>query len=319
MGRHAVRAADSADGAAVSASAIVVVGSANMDLVVQVPRHPRPGETVLGREHFQNPGGKGANQAVAAARLGGDVAMIGRVGDDDAGCQLRDALIAAGVDASFVTVSDRPTGIALITVDDRGENAIVVSPGANDDLTGDVVGESGEVLAAARVCLLQLEIPDEAVAAATRLAGGHVIVNPAPARDLPAEVLTATTVLVPNATELAYLSGGDEAQDLDGAAAQAQQLGFDGAVVVTLGAAGACVIDGRTATPVAAPTVEAVDTTAAGDAFCGALAAALADDAELVEAVRWAVAAGACATRRSGAQQSLPTRDDVEALQREQS
>ncbi|CAN5909076.1 ribokinase [soil metagenome] len=293
---------------------VVVVGSCNLDLVVQVRRHPRPGETVLGTGHFENPGGKGANQAVAAARLGAAVAMVGRVGDDDAGRQLRDALTADGVDVSAVTTSTRPSGIALITVDEAGENAIVVSPGANDDVDGAAVDAHRELLTDAAVCLLQLEIPDAGVTAAARAAGGTVILNPAPARPLDDALLAATTILVPNASELAWLADADEAVDIDAAAAQARSLALHGAVVVTLGANGACVVHDDTVTHVAAPQVDAVDTTAAGDAFCGALADALARDAELVEAVRWATAAGACATLRSGAQRSLPDRAAVTAM-----
>lgn len=293
---------------------VAVVGSCNLDLVVRVPRLPRPGETVLGTEHLENPGGKGANQAVAAARQGSDVAMIGRVGDDEAGRQVRDALVAAGVDATGVTTSPRPTGTALITVNDDGENTIVVSPGANDDVSDAVVATHGDLLGDARVCLLQLEIPDAGVHAAARAAGGAVILNPAPARDLDPALRAATTVLVPNASELAWLIDGQEASDADAAADQARRLGFRGAIVVTLGRAGACVVSDDRVTPVAAPTVDSVDTTAAGDAFCGALADALARDAELVEAVRWAVAAGACAVGRMGAQRSLPDRHAVEAL-----
>ena len=294
---------------------VAVVGSLNRDVVVRVPRHPRPGETVLGHGHFENPGGKGANQAVAAARLGASVAMVGRVGPDDAGRRLRAALTGAGVDDHAVRTVDTPTGVALITVADDGENTIVVSPGANAEVSAADVGAHAGLLEAAAVCLLQFEIPAAAVAAAARHAGGVVVVNPAPARPLDDALLAATTVLVPNRGELASLVGGPPARDLDAVAAQARDLARRGvAVVVTLGPDGAVVVDGARVTAVAAPAVEPVDTTAAGDAFCGALAGALAGGADVVDATRWAVPAGTCATRSHGAQRSLPTRAQVQAL-----
>lgn len=291
---------------------IAVVGSANMDLVVQVSRLPRPGETVIGHRHFRNPGGKGANQAVAAARLGAPVAMVGRVGGDDDGAQLLASLSDDGVDTTHVRTGSTPTGLALITVDDEGENAIVVSSGANDDVDADDVDDAGAVIDDAAVCLMQLEIPDATVAEAARRCRGTVLLNPAPARTLSADLLTAVDVLIPNEHELAVLAG-DKPDD--GVAAAARTLGFDGTIVVTLGAEGAAIVDrdGST-TRVAAPQVEAVDTTAAGDAFCGAVAEALTRGAEIVEAVRWACAAGAAAATSLGAQSSLPTPDDVSAL-----
>lgn len=291
---------------------IVVVGSLNMDLVVEVPRLPRPGETVLGRRHFRNPGGKGANQAVAAARLGADVAMVGRVGDDEPGRQLLEALTAEGVGVERVRRTDTATGLAVVTVDDDAENAIVVSSGANDEV---VAADVGGAVEDAAVCLLQLEIPDAPVIAAATRCGGRVLLNPAPARHLPAALLHAVDVLIPNQHELAELAGVAGVDDGDAAAAAVSRLGFAGTTVVTMGAAGAVVVTAdRDVSHIAAPRVDAIDTTAAGDAFCGALAQALTAGAELPEAVRWACAAGAVAATRSGAQTSLPTAQDVADL-----
>ena len=187
---------------------VAVVGSLNLDLVIRVAELPGPGETVSGGDLFRNPGGKGANQAVAAARLGRRVAMVGCVGDDQAGRELLASLAAAGVDGSRVRVVEGvPSGTACITVSEDGENQIVVSPGANARLTPDDVAAAAAVRSAA-VTLLQLEVPLETVAAAARTAGGRVVLNPAPARALPAELLGQVDVLVPNRVELARLAGG---------------------------------------------------------------------------------------------------------------
>lgn len=294
---------------------VVVVGSLNLDVVVRAPHHPRPGETVLGHDHFENPGGKGANQAVAAARLGAHVAMVGRVGDDPAGAQLRTSLQANGVDLrALMTTRDVVTGAAFITVSDVGENTIVVSPGANAVLSAGDIGDHARLLETATVCLVQLEVSEEVVAAAVELAGGTVVVNPAPARELPDELLERVDVLVPNEGELAQLAGVDEVPgSLEALACLARSLPTP-RVVVTLGGRGAVVVDGAVVTEVAAPTVEVVDTTAAGDTFCGALAEAMVRGWDLVEATRWAVAAGACTVQASGAQRSMPTREEVQEL-----
>ena len=292
---------------------VVVVGSLNLDLVVQVARHPAPGETVLGGDSARHPGGKGANQAVAAARLGRRVAMIGCVGDDDAGGVLTSVLDEHHVDTAGVRVVDGvPTGLALITVDDRAENAIVVSPGANARLSVDDVAAAAQTIAGAAVVLLQLEVPDEAVTAAARAAEGIVVLNPAPARPLPPALLARADVLVPNRTELALLADAEEPADLDGVAALARALDSPSAVVVTLGADGALVVEGDSVVHVPAVRVTPVDTTAAGDAFCGALADALAGGSNLVEAAGWASRVAAVAVTRRGAQPSLPRRDELE-------
>ncbi len=297
------------------------MGSANLDLVVAVETIPLAGETVLGGDLRLIPGGKGANQAVAASRLGRRVAMIGRVGDDDSATILRSALTAAGVDtANVLTTDGTPSGTALIAVDAGGDNTIVVSPGANGRLSpGDVAG-AAEVLGTAAVVLLQLEVPLEAVEAAVRRARGTVVLNPAPAPAsmLADDLLDGVDVIVPNQTELATLAGYTGLSaigevDPDTAVALARGLPV-AAAVVTLGAAGAMVVTPTDATHVPAPRIEPVDTTAAGDAFCGALADALADGADLVRAAEWAVRVGAAATLRPGAQPSLPTRSEVDQL-----
>lgn len=295
---------------------IVVVGSLNLDIVVPVERLPRPGETVLGGDHVLVPGGKGANQAVAAARLGRRTAMVGRVGDDDAGRRLLAGLADAGVDATHVrATAGTASGIALIAVDGAGENAIVVSPGANGRLdAADVVAAQATVSAAA-VVLLQLEVPVAAVLAAAEAARGTVVLNPAPALPLPDALLARVDVLVPNRSELGVLCAAPPPADAHLALAMAQQLASGRGVVVTLGADGAIVVaPGGHAERIAAPVVEAVDATGAGDCFCGALGDALAGGAELVEAARWAVRAAAASVTRRGAQAGMPTRAEVEAV-----
>jgi ribokinase len=297
--------------------AVAVVGSLNLDLVVRVPRLPGPGETVSGGDVFRNPGGKGANQAVAAARLGRAVAMVGCVGDDPAGRELLGSLQADGVDTARVRVVDGvPSGAAFITVNQDGENQIVVSPGANARLSAEHVGAAGAALRAAAVTLLQLEVPLAAVAAGAppaRPAGGRVVLNPAPVQTLPEGLLGEVHVLVPNRVELAQLAGAAAPGTAEEAAGLAGRLPAR-AVVVTLGADGALVVeDGRTSHVPAVP-VRPLDTTAAGDAFCGGLADALAGGVTLQDAARWAVRVAAAACMREGAQASLPTPGEVRAL-----
>lgn len=290
-----------------------MVGSLNLDTTARVGRLPLPGETVLGTGHATDTGGKGANQAVAAARLGRRVAMVGRVGDDDAGRHLAAVLAAEGVDVAGVSVDDTaPTGMAFITVDAGGENMIVVSPGANAAMTIRDLERVGELIADTTVLLLQLEIPLEVVHHAAALCRGTVILNPAPAAELTAELLENVDVLVPNRTELATLTGREQAADTGEIAAQLELL--EVAVgIVTLGADGALVRTADAITHVPAPVVEAVDATAAGDAFCGALADAIATGSDPLSAATWAVRAGAIAATRHGAQRALPTRSEVES------
>ena len=295
---------------------VVVVGSANLDLVVDVDTIPQVGETVMGGDLRRIPGGKGANQAVAAARLGRRVAMIGRLGADEGGDILRHALDNDGVDTShLLTTTDVPNGVALIAVGSDGDNSIVVSPGANARVTEADVAAAAPVLAEATVALLQLEIPLGAVAAAARTAGGTVILNPAPApaEPLPEALLADVDVLVPNQTELATLAGHDGPVDTEIARDLATSLPT-ASVIVTLGAQGALVVVDGEATHVPAPVVVPVDTTAAGDSFCGALADALVRGESLVDATRWAVRVGAATTQRHGAQPSLPTAAEVDQL-----
>ena len=300
---------------------MVVVGSANLDLVVDVESVPVAGQTVMGGDLRRIPGGKGANQAVAAARLGRRVAMVGRVGADDAGSILRTALDSAGVEtALLLDTANTPSGTALIAVGADGDNAIVVSPGANGRVTAADMEGAADVLGAADVVLLQLEVPVEAVTAAAACARGTVVLNPAPAPSapLPAELLDRVDVIVPNQTELATLArhaGIGAIGAVDATTADALARGLPAAaVIVTLGAGGAMVVTPEQSVHVPAPAVVPVDTTAAGDAFCGALADAMVGGADLVEAARWAVRVGAAATLRPGAQPSLPTRTEVDAL-----
>lgn len=295
---------------------ITVVGSLNLDTTVRVPHLPAPGETVLGTGHFDDTGGKGANQAVAASRLGRSVAMVGQVGDDDAGRTLLSSLTVAGVDVAAVAVSGTaPSGVAVITVDSAGENMIVVDPGSNGTFYPSDLDPVLPVVREAVVVLAQLEIPIETVASALAAATGMVILNPAPAAPLDPGVLRSVDVLVPNATELGLLAGSPPPVSPAEAMAMAQRLDGPAAVVVTLGAVGAVVVGDGYTEHVPAPEIVAVDPTAAGDAFCGGLADALVAGEDLVDAVRWAVRCGAVAATRWGAQASLPTTEEVEALE----
>jgi ribokinase len=304
---------------------LLVVGSANADLVIGVERRPAAGETVLGSDLAVHPGGKGANQAVAAARLGARAALLARVGDDAHGRLLLGAQRAAGVDTGGVLVGGAPTGVALITVDPSGDNSIVVSPGANARLSPGDVRAAGSLLAAARVVSLQLEIPLETVAEVVRVAraagaaGPRVVLNPSPPVSLPAQVLAACDPLVVNEHEARALLGDHPAGHEAGTGAPeawASALLALGprSVVVTLGAAGALAADRRGAVRVDSTPVEVVDTTGAGDAFAGALAWRLAVGDGLPAAVRYAVRVGAAAVTRAGAQASFPTATDLAAL-----
>ncbi|MEU8778816.1 ribokinase [Streptomyces sp. NPDC048606] len=291
-------------------TAIAVLGSTNMDLVAYVPKAPRLGETVTGREFRTLPGGKGANQAVAAARLGGEVVMIGAVGADAFGSRLRAALGEAGVETAALRTVEGASGTAHITVDDEGANSIVVIPGANARVTGLEPGDDSRI-GAADSLLLQLELPLEAVVAGARAARAHgvrTILTPAPARPLPAELLDLVDLLVPNEHEAAALTGLTEPDR----AAEAL-LHRVPEVVVTLGAAGV-LYAARGAEPVRVPAhrVRAVDTTAAGDTFVGALAVALGEGRSMEGALAWASRAAALSVQRPGAQDSMPTRAEVE-------
>lgn len=289
---------------------VAVVGSLNQDLVASVPHIPAPGETVLASGHALFAGGKGANQARAAARLGATVALVGRVGADDYGAGLLAGLVADGVDTTHVaTDSSVATGLAMIAVDPAGENAIAVSAGANGRVSRADVAAAADVVGGAAVALLQLEIPLDAVQAAVATARGRVVLNPAPAAALPEEVLGGVDILVPNEPELAQLTA-MPVDSLAAIAAAAAALPVS-EVVVTMGAAGAVIVTRSGVTHVPAVPVAAVDATGAGDAFCGALAAELARGAYLEAAVRFAVRAAAMAVTRPGAQAAMPTREEV--------
>ncbi|MFI9206753.1 ribokinase [Streptomyces sp. NPDC053253] len=292
-------------------TSIVVLGSTNMDLVAYVPRAPARGETVTGRAFRTIPGGKGANQAVAAARAGAEVSMIGAVGADDFGARLRANLEHCSVDTDLLRTAEGPSGTAHIVVDDEGGNAIVVVPGANAVLTSLSHGDEA-LIGTADALLLQLELPLSVVvegAATARRLGVRTVLTPAPAQPLPPELLAAIDLLVPNEHEAAALTG------LTDPRAAAQALLRDvPEVVVTLGAAGS-LYAARGAEPVTvpAPRVTAVDTTAAGDTFVGALAVALGEGRPVPEALAWAQTAAALSVQREGASTSMPYRTEIEA------
>jgi ribokinase len=300
-------------------TSICVVGSLNRDLVIKSPRLPARGETVTGGEFATFRGGKGANQAVAAARLGARVAMVGCVGDDLFGRQLLAGLREEGIDTRAVRV-DRgtPSGVALITVDPAGHNTIVVAPGANRRLTIEDVEAAREAISDADVLLAQLEVPLETVLQAARLArrrGRQVVLDPAPATLLPGELYENVSLINPNEGEARHLTGialDDEAGI--SAAAEALLAHGCGAVVIKLGEKGAFVASGAIREIVEGVAVQAVDTTAAGDAFAGALAVAIAEGRDTVAAARFANLVGALSVTRMGAQASMPTRDEVAAL-----
>lgn len=302
-------------------SRITVVGSLNTDLVIRAPHLPSVGETVTGGEFATFPGGKGANQAVAASRLGAQVAMVGCVGGDDFGRRLTDGLRRDGIDVTHVRVdAESVSGTALITVDPHGQNTIVVAPGANRRLTPEDVAGAKALVAESSILLLQLEVPLEAVLAAARLArnrGVRVVLDPAPApvRPLPAELYPLVDVLNPNEVEIEALTA-VAVTDERAAGIAAERLLREGAraVVIKLGARGAFVHDGTRRDVVPGIRVEAVDTTAAGDAFAGALAVGLAEGRDLIDAVHFANAAGALSVTRHGAQPSMPFRAEVDAF-----
>jgi ribokinase len=288
--------------------AVIVVGSVNVDLVVRAARLPSPGETVIGGTFARAQGGKGANQAAAASALGARVWIVSLVGDDDFGREAQADLRARAVDLAHLATGTRPTGVALIVVDDEGENLIAVASGANEELTGGTVSSAlAAIEEPAAVVLANLEVPDDAVVAAAEAArtrGWTFVLNPAPARALDPGLIRLCDVLVPNEHEVTEL-GWPSPEALLGAGA--------GAVVVTLGSDGAALHRSGAATRHLEPVpVEVVDTTGAGDAFCGALATWLSEGASIDVAIEAAVLAGSLATRSIGARESVPGRAELE-------
>ena len=294
-------------------ASVVVAGSINVDLIVGVERLPAAGETVLGNRFVQQNGGKSANQAVAASRVGAAVTMLGAVGDDDLGRSALSGLRSAGVDVSRCrTIAGEHTGLALIIVDATAENQIAVAPGANARLDQRMIEAEVAHLEPrpGAVCLLGFEVPDEAVLAAARWAAGkglRTIVNPAPARPLLDELYALGPILTPNASEARMLSGESDPR----AAARVLSARSHGPVIVTLGADGALLWADGEAERLPALTVEPVDTTGAGDALNGILAAELAAGADLREALRWAIVGAALKTTKAGAQAGLPDREAI--------
>ncbi|MBK9110395.1 MAG: ribokinase [Nitrospira sp.] len=293
---------------------ILVVGSSNIDLVASVDRLPSRGETVLGYRFAQSFGGKGANQAVAAARAGAEVAFLSKLGADANGRLIEQHLAAQGLSRPILLRdAEFPTGVAMILVDHSGENQIAVVPGSNGRLTPADLRQHRELIAGARVLLLQMEIPRETVFEALRLGrecGLTTILNPAPAAPLPSDLLRLIDILTPNESEAQALTGSADP-------AEAARILTDrgvGTVVVTCGANGAFLATGNDVTHIPGFLVETIDSTGAGDAFNGALACAVAEGVPIRSAIERANAAGALATTGRGAQESMPTKDDIEQL-----
>jgi ribokinase len=296
---------------------IVVVGSLNMDLVVRTPRLPKPGETIIGSEFRTFPGGKGANQAVAAARLGAQVKMIGCVGNDAFGEALIETVARDGVETTFIRKDlQAATGVAFISVETSGQNSIVVASGANALLTPEDVSAAQEAFDGASVLLLQLESPLHAVTRAIELAhrhGAQVVLNPAPAQLLEVDFLNRVDYIIPNQTELALLTGMESISE----GVNALKTWGIRRVIVTLGEEGVLVAENENQVHLPADLVTVVDTTAAGDAFVGAFAVALNEGHPTLTAAAWGKAAGALAVTRAGAQPSLPTRSEFEKFMSE--
>lgn len=296
---------------------ILVIGSSNTDMTVRSATLPKPGETVLGGDFRMGPGGKGANQAVAARLLGGEVTFVCKLGRDMFGEGASKHYESCGLDTSKILWSDKPSGVALITVDSKAENSIVVASGANADMTVSDIDSVADIIKSSGILLLQLEIPMDAVVHAVEIAynaGVQVVLNPAPAAALPAELLKCVSILIPNETEASAISGID-INNFETAAAAAERLKGMGVreVIITMGSRGSVVCDGD-CTFVPAVKVNAVDTTAAGDTFCGGVCVALSEGKDLLEAVKFATAASSIAVQRPGAQDSIPNRCEVDKL-----
>lgn len=296
---------------------IVVIGSCNTDMVISMDHLPLPGETLIGGEFFMNSGGKGANQAVAAARLGGNVSFIAKVGNDPFGKRALEQYRAEGIDVKHIlTDPEQPSGVALIMVDAQGENSIAVASGANAHLTTKDIDNAKEILSRADIVLMQLETPITTVEHAANVAkrsGAKVILNPAPAQPLPESLLQNLYILIANETEAEFISG-TQITDMDSVARAADILCDKGIekVVITLGSRGAFVKERGNYHQIPGLKVKAVDATAAGDTFCGALCVALAEGKNLTEAVTFANRCAAVTVTRMGAQSSLPYRSEIE-------
>lgn len=298
---------------------ILVIGSSNMDLVVQVPRCPAAGETLFGSSFTTNYGGKGANQAVAVARIGSGVTFMTKLGNDTFGQQMRQHFSEEGMDLTHIlTDAESPTGTALITVEDKGENRIIVVPGANARLTENDVESLSAEINSCRFVLTQLEIPLPTVlhiAEMTSAAGKQLILNPAPARPLPNSLLQKVFLITPNETEAEILTGirVSDAESARRAALWFREKGVQ-QIVITMGSQGAFVFTDDFQGMVPAYKVKAIDTTAAGDVFNGALTVALSEGKTTADAARFGCAASALAVMRPGAQSSIPTRTEIDAF-----
>ncbi len=301
------------------ANPIYVIGSSNTDMVIQTEKLPMPGQTVMGKNFLTNPGGKGANQAVAAARLGAKVTFVANTGDDLFGKQSLIHFERENIDISFVSVDDNlPSGVALIGVDAHGENIIMVAPGSNKNLDTQKVNKALQGISTDTIILLQLEIPMETVAYALKKgnsAGCRVILNPAPATNIDIELMRYIDVITPNESEASILTG-IPVTDLNSAQRSAQRLRDMGVqnIVITLGAKGAFLLNESVQKHIETQPVSAVDTTAAGDCFNGALAVGLSEGMALDEAVSFACRAASISVTRMGAQSSMPHRKEVEEL-----
>ena len=296
-------------------SKILVIGSSNTDMTAKTETLPLPGQTLIGGDFTTGPGGKGANQAVAAARLGGDVSLVCKVGKDSFGDEALKHYAEEGLDTSLILRSDKPSGVALINVDAKGENCIVVAPGANMDFTDDDIEGAAEAIRNAGILLMQLEIPIPAVLKAARIAheaGTLVVLNPAPYAPLPEEIFEYVDLFIPNETELSAYAG-IEVNDVESAKRAAGIMVEKGVkkLIVTLGSKGSLITDGVTDEAVSPVKVDAVDTTAAGDTYCGALCVGLASGMTLAEAAALASRASAISVTRMGAQNSMPRKEEV--------
>lgn len=303
-------------------SDIVVVGSLNMDMVVKVDRRPDRGETVLGNGFFMSPGGKGANQAYAAGALGASVTMIGRLGEDVFADAIRNNLAKVGVDTSTVdTVPTDSSGVALISIDSEGDNSIIVAPGVNMSITADDIRAKESIIKQAKLLIVQLEIPLEAVMEAVEIAHQHgvqVLLDPAPAQPLPDHLLQMIDYITPNQTEILQLTG-VEVTDADSAKDAADVLLNKGVktVFAKLGSKGVTIVTSNQLETCSGYEVAVLDTTAAGDAFAGAIGTAIVEGKDVCEAAKFANAVGALTVTRYGAQQSMPNRQETEIFIRE--